>query len=414
MNWTRTRAVSGVELFGDTTLSSIKPIRDLQLVVTAIGLFHSETCSTLSLKACQISVRHNSRTPPTNIIDQNDASTSANPAWIALPTMNQPSDDQVKEWLTSPGCGTPFELTKVDVRGHKVNAWKHASASMRELWLDSRANFRKDYLIFIDNSQPLTGPDDQRIKNPAVKLTYADAHFQSAALAWTLLNEYSVQRGDRVAVAARNCVEWIVAFWSIVSIGCVAVPVNAWLPAEGQEYCLKVAECPVILCDGERLRNLLKSGTLDRLREKHGLRRVVSMFPESFIDELDQNRDPDWTSFKSWTGYSTFEDTLRLGAPLARNQGFPPPAGPGPSTIDPDETSTLFFSSGTSGFPKGCVGTHRSYCQTPLTAMYRGVHAAVKKAGGMHGMPAMPKPSDPAKAQLLTTPLFQWVHTSAL
>lgn len=335
------------------------------------------------------------------------------------------TDEEVHRLLTAPGCGGPFELTRVNVRGYDVNAWKHANTSMRQLWLESAANADKPYLTFIDNSEPLSGADDPRITK-ALTLTYREAHERSAALAWTLLNEFGVQRGDRVAIAGRNCIEWILSFWTVVSLGCVVVPINAWLPAEGQEYCLQFAEPKVIVADGERLSKMLKQGTFNRLREKHGLRHIVTMFHEGFVKDLDSRNELSWRQLQSWPGLSTFETAVALGMNLAKKHGFPPPAGPGqsavdmesmtivnkPSTtnsmdLDPDEPATLFFSSGTSGFPKGCVGTHRSYCQTPLTALYRSVHAAVKKAGGLHGMPPMPKVEDPARAQLLTTPLFQ-------
>ncbi|KAI9008499.1 hypothetical protein DFJ74DRAFT_687687 [Hyaloraphidium curvatum] len=313
------------------------------------------------------------------------------------------TDNDVRRLLTAPGSGSPFEITRVVVRGIEMNAWKHANRSMRSLWLDSAANGDKPYLTFIDNSaSSLSGPSDPRLLNPRT-LTYREAHEQSAALALAF-KASGLQRGDRVAIAARNCIEWIVSFWAVVSIGCVVSPINAWLPAKDMEYCLTVGEPVILIADGERLARFIAAGSLDRLREKHGLRKIISIFPESFLDGLALPSSP---------FYSDFQSFVAPHLEPARRSGMPAPLGPGPAEMDPDEATTLFFSSGTSGFPKGCLGTNRSYCQTPLTALYRGVHAAVKKAGGLAGMPPMPKATDPVKAQVLTTPLFHITATKS-
>lgn len=267
------------------------------------------------------------------------------------PPLKMPTDAKVRALLTSPGSNSPFEIARVNVRGFEVNAWKHANPSMRQLWLSSEANGAKPYLIYIDNELPLNGIDDPRIVK-APMLTYADTHFQSRSLAHYLIS-LGLKRGDRVAIAGRNCFEWIVAFWTIVSLGLIAVPINAWLKAEQMEYCLDMTEPRVIICDGERMQTFVEHGTFGRLGKK-GLEKIVSMFPGRFLDNLDARGNEAWKQLKSSSTYTTFDSVLASGASIAKRNGdkFPDPLGPVPENhpfgnsldIHPEEGATIFFS----------------------------------------------------------------------
>ena len=69
--------------------------------------------------------------------------------------------------------------------------------------------------------------------------TFAETHQQAANLAQMLLNKFSLQRGDRVAVAMRSYPEWLFSFMAITSIGAVAVPINAWWATKDLDYALE-------------------------------------------------------------------------------------------------------------------------------------------------------------------------------
>ena len=60
------------------------------------------------------------------------------------------------------------------------------------------------------------------------RITFREHLDQVAALAHVLRDEYGVGRGDRVAILAANCPEWMVAFWATVSLGAIAASMNAW------------------------------------------------------------------------------------------------------------------------------------------------------------------------------------------
>src|SRR5262245_44048206 len=109
------------------------------------------------------------------------------------------------------GRGGPFEIVEAEIRGVTTRVWKTAPASLRDVWDASAVHADRDLLVY----------DDERY-------TYARAHTAVANLARHLTDRYGVGRGDRIAIAMRNYPEWALSFWAAVSIGAVAVPLNAW------------------------------------------------------------------------------------------------------------------------------------------------------------------------------------------
>ena len=79
----------------------------------------------------------------------------------------------------------------------------------------------------------------------------ATQHRAIAALS-AHLRETGVMKGDRVAIAARNLPEWIVAFFAVTVIGAIAVPLNAWWT--GDELAIGLSD------SGGRMRNAHDDG----------------------------------------------------------------------------------------------------------------------------------------------------------
>src|SRR5262245_31895524 len=152
------------------------------------------------------------------------------------------------------GPGGPFEIVEVDIRGVPTRVWKTAPGSLRDIWDASLAHAARDFLVY----------DDERY-------TYARAHTVVANLARRLTEQFGVGRGDRVAIAMRNYPEWALSFWAVVSIGAVAVPLNAWWTGPELAYGLQDSGAKLLIADGERLERL--AGELDGL----GLAGVVAV-----------------------------------------------------------------------------------------------------------------------------------------
>ena len=105
----------------------------------------------------------------------------------------------------------------------------------------------RDFLVY----------DDERY-------TYARTTRLVATLARRLADDYGVAHGDRVALALRNYPEWVVTFWATVSLGAVAVPLNAWWTGPELAYGLSDSGAKVLVADGERLERVAdRLGELD-------------------------------------------------------------------------------------------------------------------------------------------------------
>ncbi len=170
----------------------------------------------------------------------------------------------------------------------------------------------------------------------------------------------------------RNYPEWVLSFWATVSIGAVAVPLNAWWTGPELAYGLSDSGAKLLVADGERLERL--AGDLDRL----GLAGAVGVRTE----ELP-------------TGVVGFGDLV--GEP-SHDASLPE------VDIDPDDDVTILYTSGTTGRPKGAVGTHRNITNFLMAGFYLGTVRAAAAAGvpaaGADGeMPPPPR-------TLLTFPLF--------
>lgn len=254
-------------------------------------------------------------------------------------------------WDELIGPGQIFEIESVEVRGSPVRVYKHAPGSLRDVWLASAAFADNEYLIYQDE-----------------RLTYAQAHAQVAAIANWLVQQ-GVQPGDRVAIAMRNYPEYMLSYWAIVSIGAVVVGMNAWWVPSEMEYALNDSTPKIMICDEERLARF---------------NQIAGDFSGLIILGVRLN---DASDVAQWS------DALATAGNLPDQ------------AIDPDDDACIFYTSGTTGNPKGAQLTHRG-CVSNLmnigfskllqgTALER---AGVSNKGGMA--------PEEVNVALVATPLF--------
>jgi long-chain acyl-CoA synthetase len=252
--------------------------------------------------------------------------------------------------LTAPGA--PFEIAEIEVRGQKIRSFKNAPPSIREVWLSTLPFADREYIVYQDE-----------------RLTYAQAHAQTAAIAAWLFDQ-GVKPGDRVAITMRNYPEWMLIYWACVSVGVAEVGMNAWWVADEVEYALKDSAPKVTFCDAERLERILERP--DTAARTH------------LVAVRVDNPPP---------GVTPWAEVLRHGGELPQVQ------------VDPDADACIFYTSGTTGFPKGAQLTHRGCVSNLFNMMFSGqVQAlATQRATGVVPDPDVPPPIPVA---LLTTPLF--------
>ena len=131
--------------------------------------------------------------------------------------------------------GQPFEIEEVTVNGLQLKAWRNAAGSLREIWQQAGGHGDADYLVY-----------------EGERFTYTQAQEITARIAcW--MTENGIQQHDRVAIAMRNYPEWMLSYWACVSIGAVAVGVNAWWVPEELAYALNDAAPRLLIADAERL-----------------------------------------------------------------------------------------------------------------------------------------------------------------
>jgi long-chain acyl-CoA synthetase len=258
--------------------------------------------------------------------------------------------------LTAPGA--PFEIETIEVRGVPIRSYRHAPPTVRHLWLASSAYAEREYLIYQDE-----------------RITYGEAHRQVASVgAW--LAARGVVRGDRVAIAMRNYPEWLLIYWACVSMGVAAVGMNAWWVAEEIAYALKDSAPKVIFCDGERLARLLER---------------PDMVGDIAVVATRANDRGEFPALPA--GVIPWSEVIAHGGALPEAE------------VDPDDDASIFYTSGTTGFPKGAQLTHRGCIANLFSMMFAGQATALATALATGVMPDPDAPA-PIPTALLTTPLF--------
>jgi long-chain acyl-CoA synthetase len=262
--------------------------------------------------------------------------------------------------LTRPG--SPFEIEERDIRGVNTRVWKNAPPSLREVFLAGRAHKDKTYLVYRDE-----------------RATFDGLARAALAISETLRQE-GLEKGDRVAIAMRNLPEWAAVFFGVTIAGGVATLLNAWWTGPELEYGLADSGAKFAFLDGERLDRLV-----DHLGGCPALRKIFLSRPRSATHSL----------------------ATPLAAIIGETEGWSAlPDRPMPSVaLEPDDDATIFYTSGTTGKPKGALGTHRNSCSTVMAGPFTLTRNFVRRGE----TPPAPDPSAPQRSNLVAIPLF---HTT--
>ena len=248
--------------------------------------------------------------------------------------MTVPSLAEVARLLTAPGA--PFELEEREINGQRLRCWKNFPYTLDALVRLSMKHGAKVYIVYEDE-----------------RLTFTETFDRVAALA-TQLRSLGVRRGDRVAIAMRNLPEWVIAFWSVACCGAIAVPLNAWWKTAELAYGLCDSGSSVLFCDVERAR--LIAPVLGDTQLKH-------VFVARAGEQLPARM-------------SHFDDAWRasFGASLPDVH------------CEPGDDATIFYTSGTTGRPKGALGTHLNMCSNIGSSLYGRFRAALRKGDTLEEM----------------------------
>jgi len=199
-----------------------------------------------------------------------------------------------------------FEIIETEVRGLPTRVFAGAPPNVTALFQLAAAR-DSEFIIY----------EDERWAMPQL-LELA------GQIGYALVNEWGVSKGDRVSLAMRNYPEWIAAYVAIVSVGAVAVPLNAWWQTDELQFAIEDSGSKLVLADNERLTRILDGGSVEA----------------TLVAVRLKGQAP--------SGVAALGDALIPGTVMPVVE------------IGPDDNVSILYTSGTTGRPKGAVSTHRA------------------------------------------------------
>lgn len=276
---------------------------------------------------------------------------------LAWPAITLPEAEAL---LCAPG--QKFEYEIINIRGIPTKAWKHALPNLAELAKIGRTHGDRLFIIY----------EEERISY--------DAWFRATAALAAHLQSLGVQKGDRVALAMRNLPEWPVVFFAATTIGAICVPLNAWWTGQELAYGLANSGTKVLVCDAERMERIAP-----HLAELGGLQNILVSRSQSALPG----------------NAGRLEDVIGIPVEYAQLPELDLPE----VSIDPDDDATIFYTSGTTGNPKGALGTHRNLITNIYSGAYAGARSVLRRGD--------PLPDPAPKVGLTVIPMFHVTACSA-
>jgi long-chain acyl-CoA synthetase len=270
--------------------------------------------------------------------------------------------------LTAPG--QMFEMQEQDIRGVPTRTWKNAPPSLRAVLEMSLAHGDATFLVYEDE-----------------RTTFAEHYRIACTLARRLQTEFGVTQGDRVAIIMRNLPEWIMAFWGATLAGAVVVPLNAWWSGEELHYGLEDSGSKVAFVDQERA---------GRIRSFLG--GLTTLSTVIVADEHRESEADAPLAVRRAAEGSAPVDEWPFALAVGDVDGD---ASPPDITIDAEDDATIFYTSGTTGRPKGAVGTHRNMCTNLMNLFFINARGSLR-----FGRSLIPAEDRIQPAYLLSVPLF--------
>jgi long-chain acyl-CoA synthetase len=258
------------------------------------------------------------------------------------------------------GPGMPCETEELIIRGVQTRVWKNAPPSLRAVAEAGRAHGEKVFLVH----------EDERVS--------FEAFFRAAAAFAHALEAAGVRKGDRAAIIMRNLPEWPVAFYAAAALGAIVTPLNAWWTGPELEYGLTDSRTKVAIVDAERLERINEH--LEKCPE------LKSVFVAREEDEIANPL------------IRKLEEVIGPPNSWAALPDRPLPA----AEIQPEDDATIFYTSGTTGKPKGALATQRNINSNIMASASSAQRAFLRRGE----QPPAPDPAAPQRAMLLSVPFF--------
>jgi long-chain acyl-CoA synthetase len=239
------------------------------------------------------------------------------------------SYDEAFARITAPG--QVFELTEESLDGHRYRVFRNAPPTLAHLFAGARGD-PSTFMVYEDE-----------------RWTFAETMAHADALAHSLVTTFGISRGDRVGIAMRNLPEWVVSFAAILQVGAVSVSLNAWWTESELEFAIGDSGLSLLIADPERMARARATTAGTEL-------------PMIVVRAEPTGPAPD--------GVHRYADLVSPGDPAPQVE------------VHPDDDATILYTSGTTGFPKGAVSTHRAVTQALMAFWANATVAAARQSGG--------------------------------
>ena len=211
-------------------------------------------------------------------------------------------------------------------------------------------------------------PQKDAIRFFGANLTYSDLKRQVEALAGWLQHVANVAPGDRVLLYLQNSPQHVVATYAILRAQAVVVPVNPMNRAEELRHYITDAGARVVICAADLV------GVVTQANEEIGVsERVRHLLVTRYADAMPPRdaMDPEEAPPAAWNAW--LEADPPLPAEGSRwNYALAAGHAPRPSQGKPDDLAVMPYTSGTTGFPKGCMHTHRTIMHNVIAGALMG------------------------------------------
>ena len=141
-----------------------------------------------------------------------------------------------------------------------------------------------------------------------------------------LLKDKGIVRGNKVAILLMNSLEWLPIYFGILKLGALAVPMNYRYTSDEIKYCLDLADCNALVFGPEFI------GRVEPIADHTPLVKTLIFVGDAYVPFADHYN-------QIINNYPAKKQDIKL---------------------DEDDEAAIYFSSGTTGFPKAILHLHKA------------------------------------------------------
>ena len=190
------------------------------------------------------------------------------------------------------------------------------------------------------------------------KITFRELHASVESLAGWLQQTAGVKRGDRVALCLQNSLQFVIGYYAILRADAVVVPVNPMNKAVELTHYITDPSATVAICGSDLAAEWTRAN--DMVIAAHPAQQLKHLLVTRYVDETASQSLPESGVPAAWQAFmtvaanlppyaTTWLDAMQAGLTASAPQALP------------DDLAILPYTSGTTGLPKGCMHTHRTF-----------------------------------------------------